>query len=120
MSNYINAPDYEPVVLRKTAPKKAGITYTKDGLPVNRTYQISHEAKIEKSLDTFQPQKYTPELIKKIITFRSEKKLTQQQFAMNLNMPHKTIQGMEANTIPYNAGNVQKINNYISRNSAKI
>ena len=120
MSNYINTPDYEPVVLRKTAPKKGGSTYTKDGLPVNRTYQVSHETKIENSVDTFQPQKYTAEFIKKVIAFRSEKKLTQQQFAMNLNMPHKTIQGIEVNTVSYNAGYVQKINNYISRNAVKV
>lgn len=109
MSNYINTPDYEPVVLRKTAPKKGG-----------STYQVSHETKIENSVDTFQPQKYTAEFIKKMIAFRSEKKLTQQQFAMNLNMPHKTIQGIEVNTVSYNAGYVQKINNYISRNAVKV
>lgn len=104
----INNPDFTPVVLKKTAPKKGG-----------STYQISHEAKLEKNEDTFQTQKYTAEFIKKMTSFRAEKKLTQQQFAMNLNMPHKTVQGIEANAIPYNATYVQKINNYISRAMAK-
>jgi DNA-binding XRE family transcriptional regulator len=115
MASHINNPDYTPVVLRKTAPKK-------DGLPVGRTYQISHATKVENNIgDTsFQPEKYTSEFIKKMTTFRSEKKYNQQQFAMNLNMPHKTIQGIEANTIPYNAVYVQKINNYISRIASKI
>lgn len=110
MASYINTPDYEPVVLRKTAPKKGG-----------STYQISHATKVENNTgdSSFQPEKYNSEFIKKMIGFRSEKKLNQQQFAMNLNMPHKTIQGIEANSIPYNASYVQKINNYISRNLAK-
>jgi DNA-binding XRE family transcriptional regulator len=121
MANYINNPDYENVVLRKTAPKKGGSTYTKDGLPVARTYQISHATKVENNNgDTsFQPEKFSDEFVKKMIGFRCEKKYNQQQFAMNLNMPHKTIQGIEANTIPYNSVYVQKINNYISRNSGK-
>jgi ribosome-binding protein aMBF1 (putative translation factor) len=103
-ASHINNPDYEPVVLKKTAPKKGG-----------STYQISHEAKLEKNEETFQTQKYDSELIKKIVAFRVSKKWTQQQLAANLNMPQKTIQGIEANTIPYNSGYVQKINNYISR-----
>ena len=110
MASHINNPDYEPVVLRKAAPKKDG-----------RTYEVSHATKVENNNGeiSFQPEKYTSEFIKKMTTFRSEKKLNQQQFAMNLNMPHKTIQGIEANTIPYNAIYVQKINNYISRVSMK-
>jgi hypothetical protein len=111
MASHINNPDYEPVVLRKTAPKKDG-----------RTYEVSHASKVENNTgeSSFQPEKYTSEFIKKMTTFRSEKKLTQQQFAMNLNMPHKTIQGIEANLIPYNSTYVQKINNYISRIMSKV
>ena len=108
MASYINNQDFEPVVLRKTVSKKP-----------SGTYQVSHDTKIENSVDTHVPQKYTSEFIKKMTTFRSDKKLNQQQFAMNLNMPHKTVQGIEANTIPYNASYVQKINNFIYRASTK-
>ncbi len=110
MASHINNPDFEPVVLRKSPPKN-GIS--------SKNYQISHQAKIENSVDTHQAQKYTNDFIKKMTTFRSSKSWNQQQFAMNLNMPHKTIQGIEANTIPYNSSYVQKINNYISRNAKK-
>jgi ribosome-binding protein aMBF1 (putative translation factor) len=110
MASHINNPDFEPVVLRKSPPKKN----------TSNNFQISHQAKIENSVDTHQAQKYTNDFIKKMTTFRSGKGWNQQQFAMNLNMPHKTIQAIEANTVPYNSSYVQKINNYISRNVAKV
>jgi len=103
MEQLNNFPDFKPVVLRKTSPKKI--------VPV--------PVKKDDDMSDMKVKKYDLDFIKKIVNFRSVKGLKQQELAQKIGVQLAVIKGIESNSISYNPSYVQKINNYISREIQK-
>lgn len=108
-AEHLNCPDFKPLVINKKNNKV--ITKSSGG------YIQSHQAKIEKAIDEgiYKPQKYDTEFIQKMIRFRTGKGWNQQMFAQQVHLQLPIIRGIESNTLAYNSGYVNKINNFMNR-----
>jgi ribosome-binding protein aMBF1 (putative translation factor) len=104
MERLNNCPDFTPVVLRKTSPKKI----------------VSVSLKKDDDMSDMKVKKYDQDFIKKIVNFRTMKGLKQQELAQKIGVQLAVIKGIESNSISYNPSYVQKINNYISRDIQNI
>jgi len=83
------------------------------------TSQQRHTAKIDREIDADNPsvlKKVTPQMSKRMIEYRSAKKMTQSQLGMATNLPVVTINSYENGSAIHEIETTQKINNYMAKN----